>query len=378
MEINFQAAINAMGGAPAIRRIANAARTPADYLFATLLPERRLPTYQADDGAMVVRATMAGAVGMDSKYPEGGVVTLTTFLSELMKLAIQTNLSEKLRRSIRMLVERAVLDGGNAGAITERAILNFVDKLLLQPQWDRAEWLRGRALVADAIVWTFNGVDLALAYQSPAANFLATRTGTDAYGGSTSKFWEDVKLARRALKGGLRIAIAHSDTIDAIIYNDVNAVNVLADGGPGGEVRIQRFRGSLERPSTDARETLTLIRYDKEGEVLDLAAQAATPGATIKVPFTPRGSVLYVAANDGGGEFTVEEGTGSTDDGTRELELGYTHVGPTEEADGATGIWSRVYSPEDMPMQLRGQSVSNQLPVLTNRAKRAVSSTVLS
>ena len=72
MEINFQRAIDALGGAAGIRRIANAARVPADYLFATFLPDRRLPTYQADDGAMAVRATMAGAVAERGISPTPG------------------------------------------------------------------------------------------------------------------------------------------------------------------------------------------------------------------------------------------------------------------------------------------------------------------
>lgn len=371
MENNFQAALTALGGADAVVRIARETRPPSDYLFTTLLPDRLKPSYRADDGAMVVRATMAGAVGMDSKYPEGGLIDVTTFAENIAKLAIQVNLSEKSRRDLREFAERAILNGGSAGPVFERALLNFVDKLLLQGLWDRAEYLRGRALATGAIAWTFNGINLAIDYQIPLANKFATRTGTAAYGGSASVFWADVKAGRRLLRGSLRVAIAHSDTIDAIIYNSANAANIVSD--EGGSVRIQRYRGTLERPSTDAQESMALVRYDKEGEVFD----PTIAGATIKVPFMPRGVVLLVGDNPGTGEFIVGEGEGSTDNPANTLELGYTHVGPTEEANGTPGRWARVYTPDDMPMQFRGQAASNELPVIRATKKIVLLSTDL-
>jgi len=47
---------------------------------------------------------------------------------------------------------------------------------------------------------------------------------------------------------------------------------------------------------------------------------------------------------------------------TSNLRLGYTHIGPTEEADGALGRWARVYTPDDRQWELCGEGVTNGLP----------------
>lgn len=375
MEINFVRAIANLGGTQGILRLVNASRPASDYLLATFLPQRLRAGYVAKDGVLVVRSTMAGLVGMDSKLPEGGAIDVNTFAEQIAKLGIQHNLDEKTRREIRENA-RTIFDapaaqgGGQAGVdqYVERVVLNFVNKLLIQPLDDREEWLRGQVLGTGAIAWTFNGIPLTLDYQVPAGNKFPTRTGTAAYGGSASVFWDDVKLARRTLKGQVGAVIGHSSVIDAIIYNSANSINILGDGQ---RVQIQRYRGSLERASTDARETLTLIRYDKEGEVLDPDGS----GNTKKLPFFPVGALTFVASTQDSTEIDI--GAGSTDNPDNQLELGWTQLGPTEEADGQLGRWSRVYTPEAMPMQLRGQAAENALPVLRGRGRLVIASTVV-
>lgn len=372
MELNFAAALNdpRIGGPGGIFRLANEARTPASYLLATLLPERRLPTYEASDGSMTIRTTMAGVVGMDSAYPEGGVVDLATFRERVIKIAIQNNLSEETLRQLQTLADQVVARGGSSTDLAVNTILNFVQKLLQQPQWDRREWLRGQALFTGEIDWQYNGITVQVDYGIPSANKFATRTGTAAYGGSASVFWSDMREARRLLGSSYEISIANRTTIEEIIYNDANSINVL--GIEGGRYRIQRFRGSLERPSTDARETMTIVEYNAEGEVLD----PSNPGQTIKVPFVPNGVIGHFGRADNSSEFIP--GEGATQDPEDGLELGYTHLGPTTESGGRPGDWARVYTPEDMPMQVRGQSASNPLPVIRSAKKIVLASTALS
>lgn len=372
MELNLAAAINdpRIGGNAGLVRLASAARPPADYLLATLLPERQRPTYEASDSSLTIRTTMAGAVGMDSKYPEGGAVDLGTFREQIAKIAIQHSLSEKVLRELQLLADQVFQAGGDTTQLAVNTVLNFVQKLLVQPHWDRKEWLRGQCLFTGAIDWDFNGVTVTADYNVPAANMFATRTGTAAYGGTASEFWADMKAMRRILGASYQVSIARRETIEEVIYNDANAINVM--GIEGGRYRIQRFRGSLERPSTDARETMTLIEYDAEGEVLDLA----TPGRTVKVPFVPAGVIGHFGRGDRTREFIP--GEGATEDPDETLELGYTHVGPTTENGGRSGQWVRVYTPEGMPMQLRGQSAENVLPVLRNPDRVVLTSTDLS
>lgn len=374
MEINFNAAIEALGGRAGIARIANEARAPSDYLLqSTILPVRQRTGYTAEDAGIVVRATMAAAVGMDSKYPEGGVMDVSTFREQIAKLGIQVNLSERTKRELRETTERMVLQGeqGRVAGVVVQTVLNFINKLLLQPHWDRIEWLCGQVLFLDEIDWRFNGVNLALDYQSDAAYLFATRTGNDAYGGSSSVFWADHRLAQRRLMNAEYIAIGHGNTINEVVYNDANSADILA--AANGQYQIRRYRGDLERPATDARDSATFVAYSKEGEVFSPDGD----GSTVKVPFAPEGQILYVARGRPD-EDLVQVDQGSTDDGENDLELGFTHLGPTEEADGALGVWARAYVPEDMPMQVRGQSASNVLPVLRGKKRRVVLSTEMS
>lgn len=352
MNFSFTEALRNLGPDAAFR-IINEARPPASYLFATLLPERPSTSYEVKSGSMTVRATMAGLVGMDSPYPEGGAIGISTFMEQSAKLGISLDLPEYAIRSLQDIVMRLQVSGGNTAEALANEVLNFSDKLLAQAHLDAAEWLRGQALATGAIDWTFNQKRLLVDYGVPGANKLTSRTGNDGYGGSASKFWTDIKEARRLLRGNVRAFIAHPDMIDAIIYNDVNAINVVNQSTTS--VTIQRYRGDLERPSTDARETLTLISYGLEGEILDLTA----PGATVLKPFMPNTKVVAVGNNQGT-QYVVGAGSNAPVDNI----LGYTHIAPTVEGGGMPGRWARVFTPENRPWALRGESAANLLPVL--------------
>jgi len=368
MDLNFVEAISALGPNASFR-IANAARPPANYLFNTLLPETPKPSYYIDSGNMTVRATMAGLVGMDSPYPPGGVVEMSTFLEQSAKMAIDVPLNEGTLRQIQEMLAQVMLGGGSTKEALSQEALNFLSKVIIQALMDRAEWLRGKALTTGAINWTFNKKNLLVDYGVPAANFLTSRTGNDAYDGSASKFWTDVRAAQRLLHYSVRAVIAHSTTIDAIVNNAVNAAQITAQSVGGMAISRYLTIGGTTVPSTDARDRITIVAYDEEGEIFD----PADPENTITVPFMTSGKLLFVGNNNRSG---YRVGQGSTDDPTEDLALGYTHLAPTVEG-GAPGRWSRLFTPEGQPWMLRGQGVQNLLPVIEAPKKIVVATTTI-
>lgn len=363
MFLNFAAALATLGEGAAYR-VANEARPAAEYVFATLLPERNRPTYSVDSGSMTVRPTMAGLVGMDSPYPPGGMVEMSTFLERTAKLANEVSLSEQALRELQELLLRTGRGGSASPEVLAREALNFLDKVVLQAHLDAMEWLRGQALVNGAINWTYNQKNLTVDYGIPATHMLATRTGTDAYGGTSSKFWEDVTLLRRRLKGDVRAIVAHPETVDEIRYNPANSlVTIQADAG-GVTFRRVNAQGNFTQDTGDI---IRLVSYGLEGEVIN----PADPSTTLVVPFMPRGKLLAVGNNRASGYMVGQGATESPDESNT---LGYTHIAPTVEG-GAPGRWADLRTPDDRPWQLRGRGVTNGLPVIEAYTKVAVATT---
>lgn len=365
MNFNLKEALAALDTG-AVFRVANEARPGSTYLFETLLPEIRRNDYQAASGSMTVRATMAGLVGMDSPYPEGGTFEISTFSEATAKLAIAVRLPEQQLRELHTLLQQTLSADGRARAneVAAEEVLNFTNKLLVQPQLDVMEWLRGQALITGAIDWTFNEKRLLVDYGIDPSYFLTARTGNDGYGGSTSKFWTDVRLIKSKLRGNVRGIIVHPDTAEMILANSANSIQFVAEGD--GFVDFVRIVGSTERTSTDPRDRVRLIKYGLEGEILD----PARPGKTIQVPFMARGAMLAVG-NNNTRAFVV--GAGSTP--PPENTLGYTHLAPTIEGNNRPGRWARVFTPEGRPWSLEGESAANGLPVIEATDKIVVAST---
>ena len=267
---------------------------------------------------------------------------------------------------------QAALSGQSTVETVQRTILNFLDKVVIQPHIDRMEWLRGQALVTGNLNWTYNQKALVVDYGIPSGNFLANNTGNNAYGGSTSKFWADVRTLRRLLKNNVRALIVHGTTADVIRDNTVNGVvtvsEVTAAGGRIRTITLRRLNSTSGQFSADVGDTVTLIAYDAEGEVID----PTDTTKTITVPFMAAGKILAVGNNTGTG-FRV--GDGSTDNPDEDTAIGYTHIGPTIEGGGRAGRWSELFTPQHEPWSLRGRAVTNGLPVISNEEKVAVAST---
>ena len=355
MFFSFLVALTSLGPEAAFRLI-NQARPAANYLFASILPERPVRSYEVRNGAMTVRSTMAGLVGMDSPFPPSGVVDASTFLERSAKIANQVVMSEESLRTLQEMLMYLQLAGQPTNERMVEEVLNFTNALLIQPHLDTAEWLRGQALATGAIDWTFGPIRLNVDYGIPAANKLTARTGNDAYGGSASKFWTDIRDQGKKLRTASRIIrIAHPDLIEDIVANSVNSIRVVSEDA--GQITVQRMiaQNGTNTPSSDARDSVQLIKYGLESEVLDPTDTSKTK----IVPFMPKTKLVAI-----GEQVNLGYVVGAGSRAPQPWELGYTHLAPTVEASGAPGRWARVYTSEQRPWQLVGEAVQNILPVI--------------
>jgi hypothetical protein len=363
MEFSFLAALMALGQGFAFRLI-NAARPASAYLFASILPERGMPSYEVKNGSMTVRSAMAGLVGMDSPYPPTGVVDLSTFLERSAKVANQATLSEDALRTLQSMVMQLQLSGASTNERLVEEVLNFTNAVLIQPHLDTTEWLRGQALATGAIDWTFGNVKLAVDYGIPAANKLTARTGTSAYGAASSKFWDDTRQQGRLLRNATGIIrLMHPDLVEDVVAQAANTVQVVSEDASQITLRRMISQNGTNTPSSDARDGVTILKYGLEAEVLD----PADPTKTKLIPFMPK--TAYVAIGQGVNTGYVV-GAGSR--APEPYELGYTHLAPTVESGGAPGRWARVYAPQERSWQLVGEAAANVLPVIDARSSARI------
>lgn len=360
MDFSFAEALRSLGRDAGFR-IINTQRPSNEYLFNTLLPEVNKTSYYVEDAFMVIRTTMAGLVGMSSPYPPGGVVEASTFLEKSAKIAQQISLEEEAIRQLQEILRQRGLQGAATNNFLVDEALGFYDKVVVQAQMDTAEWLRGRALIDGAIDWTFNNKNLNVDYQVPTDYFGATRTGNDAYTAdhADNKFWVDHRAALAKLKYNVRAIIARTDSILALIANQDRLKLDVSQNGNVFTLRRYRTRGNAEVLSGDVQDSLSIIAYDGEGEVID----PADTSKTIIVPFMDNNKLLYVANNRANG---YRVGEGSTRDPVRDMALGITHVAPTVEGGGRPGRWGDMYTPQDEPWALVGRGATNLLPVRTD------------
>jgi len=373
MDLDFTQVINDLGGNRGFFEIARSVRTPASYLFQRFLPEQVRPTYDVSTGSMRIIPTFAGLSGMDARYAQVGAMDARTFMERTAKLTAKLPLTENALREIYAFSQAISGQGGDVRGWLRSEVEALFNNVVMQAQLDTMEWLRGQALSeGDGINWRYDNVTLRVDYSIPAENKLTVRTlaSNNAYGGSTSKFWEDVRAAQRLLNYRVTALIAHPDTIDAIIHNSVNAARVIGQDGNGGWFDIQRWTGTTEQPSGDARDTLRLWAYGLEGEVID----PASPTQTIKVPFLAPGKLLAIGAAGRGG-YVV--GMGSQEQPLDNRPVGYTHIGPTVEGANVPGRWGRMYVPQERPWELHGESVTNGLPVIEDPSKIVIAETEL-
>ncbi len=361
MIIDFKGLLNAMEDNE-LFTLANEARPGDNYLLNAILPERPRRGYSAKAGSMTILATMSRLVGMDSPYPRGGAAKASSFEHKIAKTAIEMPFPEEYLRELRELVNDLINLQQDGHEVVLETMFNFTNKLLVQPLLDTAEWMRAQAIITGELDWQSDDIHLEVDYGIPAANFLTARTGADGYGGSTSKFWVDWHAAQRLLKNRVRAVFMNSTTMETILYNPVNNIKPIRIDQENGIFEFQRYTtiGGNVVVSEDIRDRFTAFTYDDAGEVLDSANPLS--GETIDVPYVPDGSVVFIGQND---KKAFEIGTGSTNESENTpLSLGYTHIGPTEEANGRLGRWANAFVPQGREWQFIGQSVQNILPII--------------
>jgi hypothetical protein len=356
MEFSFLEALEKLGRNAAFR-IVNEARPSSDYYFETLLPERRMSSYYVESGFMTIRATMAGMVAMDSPYPPGGAVEVSKFLEKSAKIALHNKLTEAALREMQEILREMGLAGAPRTDFIANEALNFLEKVILQGMMDTDEWLRAQCLIYGKLDWQFNDLDLQVDYGVPASHFLPARAGNDRYNANhvNNKFWEDHYAALKLLRYNVRAIVAHTDTVLQIVNTDQLKLDV-SQSGSVFTLRRYRTRGNGEVISSDSRDSLTIVAYDGEGEVLDPADTSKTK----RIQFVPDGKLLYVGNNRRTG---YRVGEGSTPDPVRDMALGYHHMAPTVESGGTPGRWSKLFTPEMQPWELHGMGAENSLPV---------------
>lgn len=341
-------------------QIANQARPGSNYLLNAILPEEPRFSYQATAGNMIVRSTMAGLVGMDSPYPQGGAIDVTKFSEETAKIAIRMRLPEQQLRELQEMLFRLSAGRGNTIQAIQNVALNFTNHIIIQAMLDTMEWLRGQALTLGYIDWVFNNKRLLVNYGIPATNMLPARTGASGYGGNASVFWSDMRLLRRRLKNDVRAYIMHSETKDMILSNPANNIRLLSEDltrGTFSVVRRIQEAGGGTTDSSDPRDRANFVTYDEEGEVWDLA----NPGMTKKLSFFARGVITAIGGFNQSRRFVI--GTGSTPPPTP-VQIGYTHLAPTVEGGGTPGRWADVGTPFREPWAIESRGAMNGLPVI--------------
>jgi hypothetical protein len=352
-------------------RLANGVRPPAEYILNQILPNQNVANYQADAKNMTLRTTMAGMVGMDSEYPEGGLIQMNQFSESTAKIAVAMTLREEQLREMQTIIGQMRLNGATDQTVTTQLVteaLNFLNKVGVQACLDTEEWLKGMALSSGVINWTFNGKKLTVDYGIPAANFLTNWDDADAYDGASSKFWQDMKAHRKLQKDGIAAIIMHPVTADAIQYNSVNNI-VLVSDPLNPNVRIWRkINPSTNTFTSDAQDTITVITHGSEGEIYD----RTKPGFTSRVSFWPIGVVASIGRNVSSG---YRVGQGST--APLPTQLGYGHVAPTVEGGGNVGRWARLYTPQMRPWELRLEAVENFLPVIEAPEKIVIANSTI-
>lgn len=362
MNFDLRAAIENLDQV-SIFELANQARPPADYVFNSILPSVNMDTYDVDGGSMTIRATMAGLSGMDSRYNEGGAAEEKAFFGKTGKITISQYLPEKMLRSLQNSLLRLTAQGQSTEKVIQDTGINLINKLIVQPILDREEWLKGMALFTGALDWTMNGIRLQADYGIPAENKLTPRTGNDAYGGTTSKFWVDYHEAQRLLKYRVTACIMHPTLLESIMANaEVNQLEFVSQNAATGVFTFRRLvsRAGNTVLSTDPRDFLSIIAYGAEGEVWDTDAREGT----VKVPFCPVGGVIWIGEPILNNVFRI--GIGGTEPPLMDtpVSIGYGHVAPTTEGGGLPGRWSRLIVPQNTPWSLQGDGVANFIPVI--------------
>jgi len=360
-QVTFQMILAALTNADYIR-MANEPISESEFILASILPEQRKATYEAKRGTIRLIPTMAGETGNDSPYVPTGDFELDTWSQGLAKFTATGTISENAQIEFQQMRDAMILAGNGAGA--EAYGRNFLIAWL--QTWAREgfrqqnEYLRGQALSSGQLTLRGGVIDLGV----PAENRKAI-TGTNAFGGSTSKFWETIRWGDRQVNG-VRARLTSFDMLDEILDNDANKIAVVSDDlSAQGNVRIVRLRRIVSTGdglSKDVRDSTTITAYKGRGKIKNPA------GGFIDVPYFPDKTLSFVGNNQV--QQVAQDGTITSREG-----LGHTHVGPTVEGGGQPGVWMNARTPEGRPYHVVVEGAERVMTVLEEPRKLAIATT---
>lgn len=386
MEFSFLDIINMLNTAlPAgdnfAFRMARAATQPSDYLFERIMPSMNKNTWHTSGGTMTITPTILGDVSMDTPYPPMGVMEAATFFEKIGKFAGMMFFNEEQQKELldiinglriessmdrrdgfgdintqfNMVRETGRADGNTINGARINAVLG-ISNSIQKSHWDTREYLRGEALTEGLINYTFNNIKMEIDYKIPAAN-VDTYSGNNRFDQSTSKFWDWVFKVFRTM-------VNPQFFMNSTSYYEIanNPANQIVNFELQGTVRSMiRYRDNVIQQKRDSREQIQVNIYDKAGSIMNAAAKTL-----VSKPFL-KGKRIFAVGDLNTSE--IELSLGGMTDPDDQLRLGYTHIGPTIEGGGRSGIYARIYSPEGKPMQVLAETATNMLPVILNPKK---------
>ena len=343
--------------------LANQPTSESEYLLASILPEELRATYEAKTGSLKVITTPAGETGMDSPYVPVGGLELNAFSKPIAKWTAQSVMTEEAQRDLQQMVIniRAGVITGNGLDYVRTFVVNWLRKVIAQSFTDRHELMRGEVLTTGQLALRGGTID----YEIPTANKLTARTGNDGYGGSTSKFWQDMRASDTRLRA-VRARVMSMNTLNMIIDNPQNNIAVTSETvSTEGNIRIVQIRKLVNNGqnfSQDARDGYTLVGYARTVKL------RLPGGGYADQQALPDGKVSIIGAATV--QLTALDGTIVTRPG-----LGRVHVGPTVEGGGRPGVWLDAHTPQGRPYQATALGAANSLVVLDAPERLIIAST---
>lgn len=344
-------------------RMANQAINEAEFVLAALLPEELSASYTASHATIRAIPTMAGETGNDSPYVPTGELDITAAEHPLAKFTAIGVISENDQITYQRMRDSLTLNNGAgaANAYTQNFLLQTLERWITEAMRQRNEYLRGQALTTGQLVLRGGVIDLGVPEENR-----REFTGTQAFGGAESGFWQAVRWGDRQAGNNIRARLLSEDTLNAILDNPANQIAVTGDETSAqGNVRIVTVRKMVNNGATfsaDVRDGTRLVAYRGRGKL-------RLPDETLlDLPYVPDGVISFIGSNTI--ETVAEDGTLST----REA-LGRTHIGPTVEGDGRPGVWMSAITPEDRPYHVVIRGAERVLPIIENPRKLAIATT---
>lgn len=386
MEYDFQSIIgmlnaNIPSGDNFAFRLARNANAPGDLLFNKMLPRENRASWHTSGGTMTITPTILNDVAMDSDPAPMGNLESSLFSEKISKFGGQMFFNEAQQREwiemendirlsasreglnvagdmegqLRMFGETGMADSNTINGRRLNIIANVIRSMQLS-HFNTSEWLGGEALTEGKIEYNFSGLEMKIDYKIPSTQ-IKDYSGNDRFDQSASKWWTFVRYCYKTFRNPM--FYMNSNSYYDIVENDVNKIQ---EQFITGDVRpMSKYRDDAVTQKQDANERVNVNIYDKAGAIMDVSTKSLTTK-----PFLKNKRVVVI------GELNtsqIELTLGGVTDPDNNLRIGYTHVGPTVEGGGRSGIYANIYTLPHKPQQIFTDTYVNMLPVILNPKK---------